>query len=174
MTAAAPYDSRAVANFLLDLAAQRRLTITQLVLYKILYFAHGWYLTYYDMPLVSHEFEAWQRGPVIKVLRDQFREFGDQPITKRADRLNIFTGECTLVGPTLNTQDAIFVSQIFESYFHYGAWKLSEMTHEAGSPWDQLWNSPNPVGRLALRIKNSDIKAHFDGLGSRISILWIG
>ncbi|MCK9919995.1 DUF4065 domain-containing protein, partial [Microbacteriaceae bacterium K1510] len=149
MTSKAPYDSRAVANFLLDLASKRRLILTQLVLYKVIYFAHGWYLSSFDRPLVSHDFEAWQRGPVIKVLRDQFREFADQPITSRAVKLNIFTGEHTEVPPDLEEQDGEFVSNIFESYFHYGAWKLSEMTHEKGSPWDRLWNSANPVGRLA-------------------------
>jgi len=148
--------------------------VTQLVLYKVVYFAHGWYLCSYDKPLVSQEFEAWQRGPVIKVLRDQFRQFGDQPITSRAEKLNIFTGEYTLVAPELERDDAEFIANVFDSYFHYGAWKLSEMTHEKGSPWDRLWNSPKPVGRLALRIKNEEIKAHFDGLGSRINISWVG
>ena len=171
MTPNAPYDSRAVANFLLDLATTRKFAVTQLILYKVVYFAHGWYLTSFKQPLVSQEFEAWQRGPVIKVLRDQFRRFGDQPITSRAEKLNIYTGEYTLVSPSLAAPDADFVTNIFDSYFHYGAWKLSEMTHEKGSPWDLLWNSPNPVGRLALRIKNDEIKAHFDGLGSRLTIL---
>lgn len=171
MSSKLPYDSRAVANFLLDLASGRKLTITQLVLYKIIYFAHGWYLCSFGKPLVSQEFEAWQRGPVIKVLRDQFRKFGDQPITAKAEKLDIFTGEYSVVDAVLEAGDADFVTHIFESYFHYGAWKLSEMTHETGSPWDRLWNSPNPVGRLALRIKNEEIKAHFDGLGRRLSIL---
>lgn len=171
MSTRTPYDSRAVANFLLDLASKRNLVVTQLVLYKVLYFAHGWYLSSFDRPLVSHEFEAWQRGPVIKVLRDQFRKFGDQPITTRAEKLDIFTGEYSVVDPILDGDDADFVAQIFESHFHYGAWKLSEMTHESGSPWDRLWNSPKPVGRLALRIKNEEIRAHFAGLGGRLTIL---
>lgn len=170
MTTNAPYDSRVIANFVLDLASERKLGVTQLSLYKILYFAHGWYLASFAKPLVSHEFEAWQRGPVIKVLRDQYRKFEDRPITERAEKLNIFTGEYSVVEPLLSADDALFVRNIFESYYHYGAWKLSEMTHESGSPWDRLWNSPNPVGRLALRIKNEDIKAHFDGLGLRITI----
>jgi uncharacterized phage-associated protein len=89
----APYDSRIVANYLLDLASDRKLTLTQLVLYKILYFAHGWYLSSFDKPLLTQEFEAWQLGPVVKVLRDQFEKFGKRPITERAEKLNIYTGE---------------------------------------------------------------------------------
>jgi len=167
----APYDSRIVANFLLDVALERKLALTQLVLYKILYFAHGWYLTSFRKPLISQEFEAWQFGPVVKVLRDQFGRFGEKPITTRAQKLNISTGRYVPLGSTLSPDDMLFVQNIFDSYHHYGAWKLSEMTHEAGSPWDALWNSPNPVGRLALRIKNEEIKAHFDGLGGRLNIV---
>ena len=89
----APYDSRVVANYLLDLASARKLTLTQLELYKILYFAHGWYLSSFSKPLLSQEFEAWQLGPVVKVLRDQFGKFGAKPITAKAEKLNILTGE---------------------------------------------------------------------------------
>jgi len=170
MAPSAPYDSRAVANFMLNLAAERNLVLTQLVLYKLLYFAHGWYLSAYDKPLVVHEFEAWRHGPVIKVLRDQLRDFGDRPISGRIEKLDIYTGEYSVVESVLDDLDSKFVSSIFHSYYHHGAWKLSDMTHEAGSPWDNLWNSPTPVGRLALRIKNQEIKSHFDGLGQRLRI----
>jgi uncharacterized phage-associated protein len=170
MIPTAPYDARAIANFLLDLAAQRRLPCTQMVLYKLMYFAHGWYLSFFERPLVQQEFEAWKRGPVIKVVRDEFRMYRDDEITTRAHRLDIYTGIKSLVSSKLQEEDEMFILNVFDSYYHFGAWKLSEMTHETGSPWDKLWNSPNPVGRLALRIKNEEIKAHFDGLGDRLTI----
>jgi uncharacterized phage-associated protein len=170
MTWTTPYDSRTVANFLLELATTRKLVLTQLILYKILYFAHGWHLSSFGKPLISQEFEAWQLGPVVKVLRDQFANFGNKPITSKAQKLNIFTGRYEPVEEIMSADDKLFVQNIFDSYHHYGAWKLSEMTHESGSPWDALWNSPKPVGRLALRIKNEEIKAHFDGLTRRLNI----
>jgi uncharacterized phage-associated protein len=139
-------------------------------LYKILYFSHGWYLTAYRKPLLAHDFEAWPYGPVIKVVRDEFNKFGDRPITGRASKLDIFSGQRSVVEPNIAPDDAEFILRIFESYSQYGAWKLSEMTHEENSPWDQIWNSQKPVGRLALRLRNDDIQAHFDGLTSRISI----
>jgi uncharacterized phage-associated protein len=170
MSVSAPYDSRVVANFLLKLASERGLTLTQLTLYKIVYFSHGWYLTLFSHPLISHEFEAWPYGPVIHVLREQFESYGDEPITKMAERLDIFTGSRSIVAPIVSGEDARFITHIFDSYHHYTAWKLSEMTHEPNSPWDRLWNSAEPVGRLALRIKNEEIKAYFDRLPTRLNI----
>ncbi len=166
----APYDARAVANLLLDLAAQKKIAVTQLSLLKLLYFSHGWYLALHGRPLVLQEFEAWKHGPVVKVVRDEFRTFGSLPITTRACALDIFSGKRINADPNLSASDAIFVRDIFESYYHYDAWDLSEMTHEAGSPWDKLWNTNQPVGRLGLRIKNEEIKAHFDGLHKRLRL----
>jgi uncharacterized phage-associated protein len=63
MPAQAPYDSRAVANLLLDVADQRNLPMTQLSLYKLIYFSHGEYLAHTGAPLIAHDFEAWRHGP---------------------------------------------------------------------------------------------------------------
>jgi uncharacterized phage-associated protein len=161
MSSASPYDARAVANLLLDLAEARSVQLTQVSLLKLLYFAHGWYLAVHSKPLVSQDFEAWEHGPVVKVVRDAFRSFGRDPITTRATKLHLQSGEHVPVTADLDERDARFVQSIFEAYHVFDAWQLSDMTHEPGSPWDRLWNSREPVGRLALRIKNVDIQAHF-------------
>jgi uncharacterized phage-associated protein len=165
-----PYDARAIANLLLDIAEQKKIALTQMSLLKLLYFAHGWYLTVNQQPLLKQEFEAWKYGPVVKVVRDEFNRFGKAPITERATVLDIFSGKRAPAEPDVGMADQGFVKAIFDSYHHYNAWKLSEMTHEEGSPWDQLWNSESPVGRIGLRIKNEEIKSHFDGLHRRIRL----
>jgi uncharacterized phage-associated protein len=170
MTSRAPYDARAVANRLLDLADERKLKLSQVSLLKLLYFSHGWYLSAYNNPLLIQEFEAWQHGPVIKVVRDEFRQFGSRPITSRATKLNIITNERSIVDSQLSKEDSLFVLSIFDAYHVYDAWQLSKMTHEPESPWDSIWNSVSPIGRLALRIENDAIKAHFDGLPTRLGI----
>ena len=166
----APYDARAVANLFLDFAEENKTKLTQLSILKLLYFAHGWYLSLHGRPLVRQEFEAWKFGPVVKVVRDEFKSFGNQPITSRATILDIFSGKRINPDTNLNAADVAFVRNIFSSYYHYDAWDLSEMTHEAGSPWDRLWNNDQPVGRIGLRIKNAEIKAHFDGLHRRLRL----
>jgi uncharacterized phage-associated protein len=170
MSTGPPYDARAIANLLLDLAAQRNLRLTQVSLLKLIYFAHGWYLAKTGAPLIAQQFEAWKFGPVVKVVRDAFKSCGDGEISGRACKLNIYSGEKTLVPSDLLPDDGRFVSAIFETYHVYDAWQLSDMTHEPGSPWDCVWNSNEPIGRLALRIHNEDIKAHFDHLSKRFQL----
>ena len=170
MDAHAPYDARAVANLILDFGESRKLRLTQLSLYKILYFAHGWYLVKTGEPLITQDFEAWEFGPVVKVLREEFRGFGKQRIAGRAHRLDIFSGERSVVEPLLAQEDRDFVESILGAYQSYHAWRLSEMTHEIGSPWDKVWNASEPIGRLGLRITNAEIKAHFDRLPERVQV----
>jgi uncharacterized phage-associated protein len=158
------HDARSVANLLLDIAEADNFDLTQMSILKIIYFAHGWYLACHNAPLIAQEFEAWEFGPVVKVVRDEFAACKGEKISKRAYKLDIFLGEKRLPDPIEDLYDVEFIRKIYIEYRQFSAWKLSEMTHEAGSPWDQIWNSTIPSGRLGLRIKNGEIKQHFLGL----------
>lgn len=164
---ATAYDARAVANFILDLADNDGRPLTQVELLKILYFAHGWYLATKNRPLVSQPIEAWKYGPVVKVVRDAFKDFGDRPIEARAEKLVLETGEYQRVAPDLSDDDADFVANVFRQYKQFGAWELSDFTHEKDSPWDRVWNPKGAQGRLGLRIRNDEIQAHFLSVAGR-------
>lgn len=161
------YDARAVANFILDLAERDGRALTQVSLLKILYFAHGWYLAAKGKPLVAQPIEAWKFGPVIKVVRDAFKQFESRPITTRAEKLVLQTGELQVVPSKLLPDDAEFVGSVYQHYQQFDAWELSEITHEKDSPWDKVWNPTEASGRLGLRIRNDEIKAHFLNIAGR-------
>ena len=139
-------------------------------LLKILYFSHGWYLAEKARPLVSQPIEAWQHGPVIKVVKDAFEKFGKREINERARKLVLKTGELQVVGPDLGPEDASFVKSVFQAYKNHDAWTLSGMTHERHSPWDKVWNAGRTVGRLGLRIRNDDIRTHFLNVHRRFEL----
>lgn len=163
----APYDAREVGNYVLRLAKASDIEVTQMSLLKIVFYAHGWYLASKDAPLVKQPIEAWEYGPVIKVLRDAFKDFGRRPIDRYAERLDLFTGEFVTVESRLAESDENFLDSIFTMYSHRSAFELSDMTHERGSPWDKVWNSKEAVGRMGLRIKNTEIREYFLQLGER-------
>jgi uncharacterized phage-associated protein len=157
----APYDAREIANYLLDYADTRKVSLSQITLLKLIYFCHGWYLFYKHCPLVRNEFEAWKDGPVVRVVRDAFKRHGKSKITSRAERFDLLTGEVSTVVPTLAQDDQHFVEKIFETYQGLGPWELRDLTHEPGSPWDKLWNSDQAVARFGMRIRDEEILAHF-------------
>ncbi|MGT2500698.1 Panacea domain-containing protein [Bradyrhizobium guangxiense] len=162
----APYDAREIANYLLDYADAREVSLSQISLLKLIYFCHGWYLFYKQRPLVKNEFEAWENGPVVRVVRDAFKHHGKYRITSRAEKLDLFTGEIAEVVPYLSEHDKEFIENIFKAYQGFGPWDLRDLTHEAGSPWDKLWNSPSVRARFGMRIRNEEILEHFSLKGS--------
>lgn len=165
MKRSAPYDAREVSNCILKIAGEQGCKITQMSLLKILYYAHGWYLASRGVPLFKQPVEAWEHGPVVKVVRDAFKSFGKRPITSPAERVDLETGELIELPSDLSEQDNEFIRSIFGAYAKYDAFTLSDMTHEKNSPWDRVWNTDGTVGRLGLRIRNDEIQRHFLSLG---------
>ncbi|MBP6819043.1 MAG: SocA family protein [Ferrovibrio sp.] len=155
------HDSRAIANFLLDDADQKGLRLSNLVILKILYFAHATHLLQSDKPLLKDDFEAWEHGPVIRVVYDNFKNWKDQPIRSRANCINFDTGENEPVTYTLDIEEREFLRKMLDTYVRIPAFVLSEMTHEPGGPWDYVWNQPDGKTHLGMVITDSIIKEKF-------------
>lgn len=157
----APYDARTVANLILDYADELDLLVSQMILLKLIYFSHGWYLAFFEKPLVWNPFEAWKAGPVVKVVRDCFKQFGSKPINSRASVFDFRLGKSIEPPGKISPSDARFIRRVVDEYRGYNAFELSDLTHEIGSPWDKIWNSNQPIGRFALRLSNEEICQHF-------------
>ena len=99
------YDARAVANFLLDYADEKKVKVTLLSILKMIYYAHGWYLTHREQPLVDQPFEAWPYGPVVRAVCEAFRGNGRAPLTSRAERLDVIANTyCEIRDPIEDEQ----------------------------------------------------------------------
>src|SRR5882762_236012 len=85
------YDPKSIANVFLALAEAEGKHLTPLQLIKLVYIAHGWYLALTQKPLISEQAEAWQYGPVIPSLYQEFKGFGNSFIKRRAGELSFDT-----------------------------------------------------------------------------------
>jgi uncharacterized phage-associated protein len=152
-----PFDSRAIANRILDIADRKSKPLTLMQLLKLVYLAHGWWLTFSNgKPLTDTEPQAWQYGPVHPQVYRAFRHYGRSPISGRA--INSVTGR---------PYDAEFggdvdqlLEQVVDSYGSYHAFSLSDMMHRPGTPWT-ITNSQH--GDYAP-IPSDLIKKHFDDI----------
>jgi uncharacterized phage-associated protein len=133
------YDARAVANFFFDRAQAERLPISIMTLLKIIYFAHGWHLAKTGNPLVAQPFEAWKHGPVSRVVYDQFKGYGKQPIDKKAVSLDVESGVFVPTPYAFESSVQTLLENIFDYYAKFHAFALSELTHEKGGPWERIW-----------------------------------
>ena len=156
-----PHDARDIANYFLDLADSRNVPITNMSLLKLIYFAHGWHLARFGRPLVKNHFEAWQHGPVVRAVYECFECNAGKPIRDRATRFDPLTASCTKAVYKLDLAEEDFLRQIFDAYAHLHAFRLSDLTPEPGSPWDELWNESGSSTSPGMRLTDESIRAHF-------------
>ena len=145
-----PYDTKAVANYFIDYAEQNGESLTPMKLQKLIYFAHGWHLALTDgEKLINEMVEAWDYGPVIPSLYNEFREFGRYPITRKAKHSS-FRGTKLISEEPYLPDEANFAKEllkkIWDVYGGYNGVQLSNVAHENGSPWYQITQQfPNGI-----------------------------
>lgn len=155
-----PYDVRAIANFVLDLAEERGQTLSNLSINKIVFFLHAYFLAQFDRPLVSAKIEAWKYGPVFRELYREFKIFEDGPILERAYRISPESGTKELCQCVLPENEKIFLEEFGRKFVSLSASALVSISHEAGSPWDQVWNHVSPVN-ASMHISDDIIKSWY-------------
>ena len=155
------YDARQVANFFLDLADERGTPLTTMSLLKLIYYAHGWYLAEHNQPLIENRFEAWENGPVVRVVYRQFRDSAAKPIEGRAFFFDPVSRKKQTAQHDFSNDVASFLASIFEEYARHHAFTLSDMTHEDGGPWDKAWNDKHGTVNPGMVISNDEIKQYF-------------
>ncbi|TPO06603.1 type II toxin-antitoxin system antitoxin SocA domain-containing protein [Mesorhizobium sp. B1-1-5] len=135
------YDSRYIANLVLDRADAEGLGITNLEINKIIYFLHSIYLANFDRPLIDAKIEAWDYGPVIREIYSEFKRFGASGISARATSLDLKSLQRAPVYETMSNSDETFLHPLIDKYIRLGATKLVNMSHEKGGPWDLVYNA---------------------------------
>lgn len=140
------YDARHIANWFVRRAAKDERKLSIMALLKLTYIAHGWHLEMWKSPLIKNRIEAWQRGPVIPDVYHDFRSQG----VEVSRPLDIPEGEM----PDFHEK---FLEDIYGIYGNLDAFRLSDMTHEPGSPWEKA----SSRGHYALMF-DDEIREHYE------------
>ena len=97
--------------------------LTNLKLQKLLYYQQGYHLAAFDTPLFEENVEAWMYGPVVPKVYSAYSEFG-------AQSLPVESGNPL----TLNEEEEVLFSQVFDAYRDFSAIGLMNKTHQE-KPW---------------------------------------
>lgn len=159
-------DSRAIANFFIERGREQGVPLTVMTLLKVIYFAHAWYLAKYNQPLVAQPFEAWQYGPVNRVVYDQYKDYKDKPIDKMATYFDPVSMSYVPANCSLDTKTTKFLENIFDYYSQFHPFKLSDLTHEEDGPWHAIWERAEKQAVPGMVIPNEMIAAWFKEHGA--------
>jgi uncharacterized phage-associated protein len=160
-----PHSVLAVANEFLSRAADGDVVLTPMHLQKLCYFAHGFNLAISHSPLTGDRVEAWEFGPVFPVLYDALKRYGARPVGELVRENNWASADHVrgdVVRERFTADEQEVIGGVFDTYGDFEAYKLSALTHEDGSPWEQTYR---PGGRNLL-IPNPLIEAYFSDLAA--------
>lgn len=134
----APYNALAVANYFLDLAKAKGLSMSPMKLQKLIYFAHGWYLALYKEDLIDEELQAWDYGPVVLSIYHEFKKFGLTGIDTLGTDFNLNNKEIyTPRIPMDDKKTTALLDKVWDVYGKYTGIQLSNLTHEDDSAWSR-------------------------------------
>jgi len=135
------YTPQHVANFFLARAAQEGRELDQLKLMKLIYIAYGWVLALTGRKLFREEIQAWQHGPVIRSIYDEFKHFGRKAITAKASEFDYETFDMSEPEiPQSDTDTRLILDKVWAAYKRFTGWQLRQKTHEAGTPWSVVYS----------------------------------
>ena len=160
-----PYSAKAIANYFLEHRKKfkRKGPITQMKLHKLVYFSHGWYLALTGKPLIDETLQAWDYGPVVPSLYQEFKHFRNKNITEVAMDLEPIKGsKFSVFVPAVAPDDQYtceLLDRVIKVYGKFTASQLSAMTHEPYSPWSEA-RKENP-GVNFVGITNESLRKYF-------------
>jgi uncharacterized phage-associated protein len=165
-----PFSATAVANDFLKIASENGEVLTSMKLQKLVFFAHGWHLALAGGPLIFNRIEAWDYGPVIPDLYQDFKKYGNGPISEPARKFVFSDKKMYLTVPSLEDSPANseregaqkVIERVWYLYGAFTASRLSNATHAAGTPWEQVYKP----GERSILIPNQIIKSYFESLAN--------
>lgn len=130
-----------VADFFVQALDGKSMNVTKLN--KLLYFAQGYHLAQTGDPIFGEEIVAWQHGPVVRSIYDEYKYYKGHTIpAKNRDLMSVFKSE-----------EYDFLLDVAREYGDYSATELVNLTHGRGEPWDKT-----DEGNI---ISSEEIKNHF-------------
>ncbi len=124
------------AKYFLYKANQEGDLITNLKMQKLLYYAQAWYLVNFEKPLFDEQILAWNLGPVIRSVYDEFKEFVHTPI--------IFEDDFEEIHKQFNKEDLNFLDDFYDQFINYSAHDLVNMSHNE-EPWKKAYKTVSQI-----------------------------
>lgn len=133
------YSAYAIANAFVQRSLEGKLSgLSPMKLQKLMYYAQAWHLKVKGAPLLDDNFARWKFGPVIPSIYHEFKDFGANDITARANTLSREDGRYKVHIPKVPDDDQTtwaLIDAIIKRYGDMSAQSLSARTHQEGSAW---------------------------------------
>lgn len=147
------YSPENIAAYFIKKGIDNKNPLTPIQVMKLCYFSHGYKLAIHDRPLINVKVQAWKYGPVLEGLYHSLKVYGNKKIAEVPRFLN-FDDDI------FENDDIEILEGVYESLGDVDGFTLSDMTHDADTPWSEAWHKESKHGRF-IEIEDIKIKAYF-------------
>jgi len=115
-----------VAEYFLWLTRDQDEQLSNLKLLKLLYYAQGYHLANYGVPLFDAPIKAWQHGPIVQDIYQEYKQYGSGSIPP-----------VTYIGKSrYRENERKTIESVFDTFGHFSGTQLRNMTHD-----EPLWKN---------------------------------
>lgn len=132
-----------VAEYIIGYANEQNYSVSNLKLQKILYFIQAQFLVTLGYPCFKDVIEAWDFGPVVRSVYNQYKRYGSA---------NIYLGNMSLE-TKMNELEKFNIQRVVDKCANFSANQLVEITHNQ-DPWKNAY-------RRDGIIYNDEIRSYF-------------
>lgn len=133
------HDVRAIANWVLDVADNEGVRLSNMSINKIVYFIVERFLLVHGDLITDAKIEAWQHGPVFRELYQSFKSFEDGSITSRAKSFDSATKSMLVSRTSFSDDDKRLIQSTLDQYLRLSASHLRAISHRENGPWYKVW-----------------------------------
>lgn len=133
------YSAFDLARYVLKKCIDENHPISNLQLQKILYYIQECFLKEKDRKAFPEPIEAWQFGPVVPKVYDEYRIYGGRTIVWILDASD---------NVSIDKEDKVLIDGIVEEKRELDPWNMVQETHKEGGAWAKIYDK----GRGAYKV----------------------
>lgn len=161
----APYNASDIARYIINYSADKENYVNNLKLQKLLYFVQAYYiaLTKDHKPCFRQPILAWDYGPVVEEVYNEYHDMGDTfiPPVKTYLEPNKRKGCIPIIkeydSSIIKDADKENIREVVDEFSDYSPRQIMELTHQQ-EPWKKAMSK----GRNSV-IELNDIREFFEG-----------
>lgn len=145
------YDVRSIANWFIDKANGKKISVSNMSLNKLVYFSYEQAILVLGRILTEARPQAWQHGPVFREIYHASKENVAEPISKRIQKFDPRTRGLIDCEDAFPLEVTDLLEQVWNKFGAKSGSDLRNISHDIDGPWEQSRGQGNH-GNATLEI----------------------
>lgn len=150
------YDVRSIANWFIDKANEKKTSVSNMSLNKLVYFSYEQAILLLGRILTEARPQAWQHGPVFREIYHSSKENAADAVSKRIQKFDPRVRKQVDCNDAFPLEVVELLEQVWNKFGSKRGSDLRNISHDTDGPWEQSRGQGNH-GNATLEITPNTI-----------------